>query len=37
MTLIQYNTAMALKIALLVGFRPKNIVEIQWEDIKTIE
>ena len=33
----QYNTAMALKLAVLVGFRPKNIVEMRWEDIKTIE
>ena len=30
----QYNTAMALKLAVLVGFRPNNIATLKWESIK---
>ena len=30
----QYNTKMALKLAVLVGFRPSNIVSMKWEDIQ---
>ena len=30
----QYNTAIALKLAVLVGFRPSNIVGMKWEDIQ---
>ncbi len=30
----QYTTKMALKFAILVGFRPGNIVEMRWEDIE---
>ncbi|API87539.1 tyrosine-type recombinase/integrase [Francisella uliginis] len=30
----QYNTKMALKLAVLIGFRPSNIVEMKWEDIQ---
>ncbi len=30
----QYNTAMALKLAVLVGFRPNNIATLRWENIK---
>lgn len=27
----QYNTKMALKLTVLVGFRPNNIVSIKWK------
>ncbi|MGQ4001727.1 integrase arm-type DNA-binding domain-containing protein [Francisellaceae bacterium CB299] len=30
----QYNTAMALKLAVLIGFRPNNIATLKWESIK---
>ncbi|AEI35509.1 tyrosine-type recombinase/integrase [Francisella salina] len=30
----QYNTKMALKLAVLIGFRPKNIATLKWENIK---
>ena len=30
----QYNTAMALKLAVLIGFRPNNIATLKWESIR---
>ena len=30
----QYNTKMALKLAVLIGFRPSNIATLKWENIK---
>ncbi|MFC4892812.1 tyrosine-type recombinase/integrase [Pseudofrancisella aestuarii] len=33
----QYNISMALRLAVLVGFRPRNIVELKWENIKSVK
>lgn len=30
----QYNTKMALKLAVLIGFRPSNIATLKWDNIK---